>query len=628
LKDHWREQRLFLSRVIGAAVVVVLLTGVLIWRLVHLQVVDFERFRQMSVGNQIKIQALAPTRGLIYDREGRILAENVPTWQLVAVPEQIEDLEAVLGRLEALELLDPADREVLINLVQSHRQFEPVTLANLTERQAAIFAVRRHHFSGVNVQEGLIRHYPYGAAAAHAVGYVGSISTDDLERIDRDNYVGTFQIGKTGVERAYEEGLHGTRGFRPRVVNSQGRVIADWSLSGDATLEKLPQPGDHIQLGLDVYLQLAALEALAGLRGAAVAIDPRTGNVLTLVSTPAFDPNLFAAGLSGADYSALSTDGNRPLFNRALAGRYPPGSTVKPFYGLAGLHFEAQHVAEEHFCNGEFRLPGNSRVYRESRRVLPHGEMTLHSAIVRSCNVYFYGLAVELGIDRMEQFMKAFGFGARTGIDISGESAGLMPGRQWKSENFPTREQRAWYPGETVSTGIGQGFTEVTPLQLAHATATMAANGIRYRPRLLIETRDSETGERQYVPEEFLEPLADVDPEHWQIIHDAMYGATTETRGTGLSSMGDAWYSVGGKTGTAQVVGLGQDEKYDADAIEERYRDNGLFIAYAPAENPEIAIAVVVENNGGGGSTAAPIARKVLDAYFGTEDYVAQLVSF
>jgi penicillin-binding protein 2 len=628
LKDHWREQRLFLSRVIGAAVVVVLLTGALIWRLVHLQVVDFERFRDMSVGNQIKIQALAPTRGLIYDREGRILAENVPTWQLVAVPEQIDDLEAVLGRLEGLELLDPADHEVLINLVQSHRQFEPVTLANLNEVQAARFAVRRHHFSGVNVQEGLIRYYPYGEAAAHAVGYVGSISTDDLEQIDRDNYVGTFQIGKTGVERAYEELLHGTRGFRPRVVNSQGRVIADWSLSGDATLEKLPQPGDHIQLGLDIELQLAALEALQGLRGAAVAIDPRSGNVLTLVSTPAFNPNRFAEGLSGAEYSALSTDGNRPLFNRALAGRYPPGSTVKPFYGLAGLYFETEHVAEDHFCNGEFRLPGNSRVYRESRRVLPHGEMTLHSAIVRSCNVYFYGLAVELGIDRMEQFMKAFGFGARTGIDISGESAGLIPGRQWKSETFSTREQRAWYPGETVSTGIGQGFTEVTPLQLAHATATMAASGLRYRPRLLIETQDSETGEKAYVPEEFLEPLADVDPEHWQIIHDALYGVTTEPRGTGLSSMGDAWYSVGGKTGTAQVVGVGQDEEYDAEAIEERYRDNGLFIAYAPAENPEIAIAVVVENNGGGGSTAAPVARKVLDAYFGTEDYVAQLVSF
>jgi penicillin-binding protein 2 len=628
LKDHWREQRLFLSRVIGAAVIVVLLTGVLIGRLVHLQVVDFERFRDMSVGNQIKIHALAPTRGLIYDRKGRVLAENVPTWQLVAVPEQVDDIDAVLGELEKLELLDPADREVLINLVQSHRQFEPVTLANLDEVQAARFAVRRHHFSGINVQEGLVRHYPYQQAAAHAVGYVSSISTDDLERIDRDNYVGTYQIGKTGVERQYEELLHGTRGFRPQVVNSQGRVIADWSLSGDATLEKLPEPGDHIQLGLDISLQLAAVAALEGLRGAAVAIDPRTGNVLTLVSTPSFDPNQFAEGLSGAEYSELTTDGNRPLFNRALAGRYPPGSTVKPFYGLAGLHFETEHVAENHICNGEFRLPGSSRVYREGRRVLPHGEMNLHSAIVRSCNVYFYGLAVELGIDRMEQFMKAFGFGARTNIDISGESAGLMPGRQWKSENFSTREQRSWFPGETVSTGIGQGFTEVTPLQLANAAATMAASGLRYRPRLLIETEDAKTGEKIPAPVDPLEPVADVDPEHWQIIHDAMYGVTTEPRGTGLSSMGDAWYSVAGKTGTAQVVSVGQDEQYDADALEERYRDNGLFIAYAPAENPEIAIAVVVENNGGGGSTAAPVARKVLDAYFGTEDYVAQLVSF
>jgi len=629
LKDHWREQRLFLSRVISAAVIVVALTALLIWRLVHLQVVDYQRFSDMSQGNQIQIQSLAPTRGLIFDRAGIILADNVPTWQLVVVPEQIENLEQVLGELENEGLLDPADRDVLIDLVRSHRRFEPVTLANLSETQAAHFAVRRHHFSGVNVQEGLIRNYPFGAAAAHALGYVGSISANDLEQIDRANYAGTFQIGKTGVERAYEEQLHGRSGFRQQVVNAQGRIISDWSNSRGAGLEeRLPEPGNHVHLGLDIKLQLAAQGALDGLRGAAVAIDPRTGDVLTLVSTPSFDPNRFAAGLSGAEFTELSTDNNLPLFNRALAGRYPPGSIVKPFYGLAGLHYETEHVAEDHFCAGDFSLPGNSRVYREGRRVLPHGETTLHSAIVRSCNVYFYGLAVELGIDRMEEFMKSFGFGARTGIDIAGENTGLMPSRQWKSDNFSTREQRSWYPGETVSTGIGQGFTEVTPLQLAHATATLAARGLRRRPRLLVATEDGQTGDTNALALDVLEPMSDVDPEHWQIIHDALYGVTTEPRGTGFSSMGDAFYSVAGKTGTAQVVGVAQDEEYDEELIDEQFRDNGLFVAYAPIENPQIAIAVIVENNGGGGRTAAPVARKVLDAYFGTEPYVAQLVAF
>ncbi|MGD8340165.1 MAG: penicillin-binding protein 2 [Gammaproteobacteria bacterium] len=625
-KDHWKEQRLFVSRIIGAAVIVLALTGVLIWRLVHLQVVDYQRFSEMAEGNQIRIESLAPARGLIYDRQGRVLAENVPTWQLVAIPEQIGDLEAVLGELEGLKLIDPADREVLIDLVQSHRRFEPVTLANLSEVQAATFAVRRHHFPGINVQEGLIRYYRYGAAAAHAVGYVGSISASDLEEINRADYAGTFQIGKTGIERAYEDALHGGPGYRQQVVNAQGRIIFDASSNPEAGLEeRLPDPGKHVHLTLDVELQLAAFEALNGLRGAAVAIDPRNGDVLTLVSTPAFDPNRFARGLSGDEFVELNTDANLPLFNRALAGRYPPGSTVKPFYGLAGLHYETEHVAEDHICYGEFRLPGSSRVYREGPGG-SHGEMTLHTAIVRSCNVYFYGLAVELGIDHMEQFMKAFGFGARTGIDISGESAGLMPSRQWKRDYFSGTDQQSWYPGETVSTGIGQGYTEVTPLQLANATATLAAEGLRYRPQLLVSTEDAKTGEQVESEVLPLERIADVDPLHWQEIREAMLGVTTEPRGTGFSSMGGTSFTIAGKTGTAQVVGVAQDEEYDAEALEERYRDNGLFIAYAPVDNPEIAIAVVVENNGGGSRTAAPVARQVLDTYFGAEEYVAQRI--
>ncbi|MDX1562848.1 MAG: penicillin-binding protein 2, partial [Gammaproteobacteria bacterium] len=613
LKDHWQEQRLFLSRIVAAAIAVVLLTGLLITRLVELQVVDYQRFSDLSQGNRVRIEPLAPTRGLIYDRNGTILAENVPTWQLVAVPEQVEDLDAVLERLERLELLDPGNRPVLINLIRSHRRFERVTLANLTEAQAARFAVRRHRFPGIDIQEGLIRYYHFGEAIAHAVGYVGSIEASDLAQIDRADYAGSSQIGKTGIERAYESSLHGRAGYRQQVVNAQGRILLDPAARNATGLldnsaiggleTRWPEPGENLKLALDLELQIVAAEALAGMRGAAVAIDPRNGDVLTLVSAPSFDPNRFANGLSGAEFVELTTNNNRPLFNRALAGQYEPGSTVKPFLGLAGLHYETEHVSHDHFCTGEFRLPGNSRRYRESRAG-GHGEIDLHSAIVRSCNVYFYGLAVELDIDRMEQFMKSFGFGARTNIDIAGEAAALMPGREWKRNNFTTREQQVWFPGETVNVGIGQGFTQVTPIQLAHATAALAANGQRFQPRLLIGIEDAETGAETDEPPIVLPPVAGVDAEHWAEVQAAMLGVTAEPRGTGFAPMQGATYAVAGKTGTAQEIGIAQDGEYDEEAIEERFRDNGLFIAYAPAEAPTIAIAVVVENNGGGSRTA------------------------
>ena len=628
LKDHWQEQRLFLSRIILAAVVVVMLSGALVWRLVHLQVVEYERFSGLAEGNQIRIEPLAPTRGLILDREGRILAENVPSWQLVAVPEQVADLEATLVGLEGLNLIDPVNHAELVGLVRSSRRFERVPLTNLTEEQAATFAVQRYAFPGINIRVGLIRSYPYGEAAAHAVGYVGRISEADYERIDGDDYKGTSQIGKSGIERAYEDVLHGNVGYREVVVNAQGRPVPEPEPEQAAMLEsQLPVPGEHVVVGLDMRLQLVAQEALSGFRGAAVVIDVRSGDVLTLVSTPSYDPNRFATGLSGAEYSELQNDPDEPLFNRAMAGRYAPGSTIKPFYGLAGLYYDSAYVHEDHICNGEYRLPNSSRVYREPARVRPHGETTLYSAIVRSCNVYFYGLAVDLDIDRMESFMKMFGFGARTGIDISGESAALMPGREWKRNNNSDRENQTWYNGETVSTGIGQGAVEVTPLQLAHATAAIATQGLRFRPRLLIATENVESSERFGSPPVVLEPIAGIEAADWLEIHEAMLGVTVDERGTGHAAMDGASYLVAGKTGTAQVVGVAQDERYDAEELAERLRDNGLFIGYAPADNPEIAIAVIVQNNGGGGSTAAPVARKVLDAYFGTGEVVVELAS-
>jgi penicillin-binding protein 2 len=606
------------------------LTGVLVGRLVKLQVVDYQRFEELARGNRFRIEPLPPTRGIIFDRNGLIIAENLPNWQLVAVPEQVGDLEATLYALEELELVDPSEHNVLVDLIRSHRGFERVKLSSLNEEQAATFAVRRHHFSGIDIQEALTRYYPFGEASAHAVGYVGRVSTADLERIDRSDYAATSQIGKSGVERAYEAILHGHVGYRQQIVNAQGRVLFDpvaeygaqngQGVGGVET--KWPVPGENLVLSLDMRLQLATQEAMQAVRGAAVVIDPHNGDVLALVSTPAFDPNRFATGLSRADLVALSTDPDKPLFNRALTGTYPPGSTIKPFLALAALHHESVDPHDELFCPGHFRLPGHTHRYRDWRPQ-GHGRMNMHNAIVQSCDVYFYQLALAVGIDNMGLGMKLFGFGAPTGLDIGGENNGVVPSREWKKRQFSRREDQVWFPGETVITGIGQGFTLVTPVQLAHAGAVLAARGKNFKPRLLIGTENAITREVNWVEPTEVPGIDNVDPEHWQEIHDAMVGVTHEPRGSARGSWTDAKYLVAGKTGTAQVFTIAQEEKYDEEAIDERLRDHGLFVVYAPAEAPRVAVGVVIENGGGGSRAASPVARKILDAYFAAEGYVA-----
>jgi penicillin-binding protein 2 len=632
LKDHWQEQKLFLSRVIAAAVFVVLLSGVLVARLVQLQVVNYERFTELSQGNRFRIEPLPPNRGLIFDRNGRVIAENLPNWELVAIAEEIEDLESTLTQLEALELVDPSEHNTLRDLVRSHRGFERVKLSSLTEEQAARFAVRRHRFAGVDIQEALVRHYPFGEASAHAIGYVGSISPADLERIDRSDYAATSQIGKTGIERSYEAELHGHVGYRQQVVNAQGRVLFDPAAATQVAAAnemagvpatKSPIPGNNVVLSLDMNLQLASQEALGELRGAVVAIDPRNGDVLALVSTPSFDPNRFAAGLSRQDFVALNTDIDKPLFNRALAGVYPPGSTVKPFIGLTALLHESIDPNKELHCPGEYRLPGFTHRYREGRGGV-HGATNLHAAIVRSCDVYFYQLAIMIGIDDLANGLRAFGFGVPTGLDISGENPGIVPSREWKKKAFTRREDQVWYPGETINTGVGQGYMLVTPLQLAHAEATLAARGVAYAPRLMIGVENGMTGEVTYSEPNALPVVDDPTPEHWDFVRDSMIGVTAEPRGTARAAMDGTPYTVAGKTGTAQVFTVGQDEKYREAEVDERLRDHGLFVAYAPAEAPRIALAVIVENGGGGARAAAPVARKVFDAYFAAEGYVAR----
>lgn len=631
LKDHWKETRLFLSRLIAAAVVIVLLTALLAGRLIQLQVIDYQRFSEMSQGNRLRIEPLPPTRGLVLDRNGVLVAENLPTWQLVVIPEEVSDLDYTLTTLEGLGLLDPEEHDALIELVRSRRRFERVQLRNLSEEAASRFAVRRHQFPGVDIQEGLIRYYPFAAAGAHTIGYVGSISSADLERIDRGDYAGTSQIGRTGIERSYETVLHGEVGYRQQVVNARGRILLDPADQDRAGVEpsqsgletKWPVPGDNLILSLDIKLQLAAQRAMTGLRGAAIAIEPATGDVLALVSTPAFDPNRFTSGLSRADFVALNSDPDKPLFNRALAGSYPPGSTVKPFLGVAALHHGAVDPDRRATCRGFFTLPGNRHRYRDWKPE-GHGPMDLHDAIVQSCDVYFYQLALSLGIDHMAEALSGFGFGAVTGLDVSGEQAGIVPSREWKQRRFSRREDQVWFPGETVITGIGQGYMSATPFQLAHATAVLAARGRRFKPRLVIGTENGVSGETVWLEPERLDGLEHIASEHWEHIHEAMLGVTEELRGTGRGAMLATPYRVAGKTGTAQVFSLEQEEDYDEDTLDERLRDHGLFVAFAPAEDPSVAVAVVVENGGGGSSSAAPVAREILDAFLLEADYVTR----
>jgi penicillin-binding protein 2 len=630
-RDHWQEQRLFLTRIIAAAVIIAILSGVLVARLVVLQIVEYERFAELSLGNRFRLEPLPPTRGLIYDRHGLVIAENLPNWELVAIAEEIANLDDTLKQLEELGLVDAGEHKTLRDLVRSHRGFERVKLSNLTEEQAATFAVRRHRFPGVDIQEALARHYPFAEATAQAVGYVSSISLPDLERIDRSDYAATSHIGKTGIERAYEGELHGHVGFRHQVVNAQGRVLYDPAAEKDADASAIPgmprsraaNPGNNVVLSIDMRLQLAAQAALGDSRGAIVAIDPRNGDVLALVSMPAFDPNRFAEGISKADYVALSNDEDHPLFNRTLQGVYPPGSTVKPFLALTALEDESISPDKEMYCPGEYHLPNLTHKYREGRGGV-HGNVNLHEAIVRSCDVYFYQLALAMGIDNVANGLKAFGFGAPTGLGIVGELSGVVPSPQWKKQQFARAEDQVWFPGETINTGVGQGYVLVTPMQLASAVATMAARGARFKPRLLIGTKDAVTGEATWIEPTALPNVEGPTAAQWQFVHDAMVGVTAEPRGTAHGAMQGTAYKVAGKTGTAQLFTVAQDEKYREADVDERLRDNGLFIAFAPAEAPRIALAVVVENGGGGARSAAPVARKVLDAYFVAEGYVAR----
>jgi penicillin-binding protein 2 len=617
IKDEALEQRMFFQRVLLAVTVVTLVALALVGRAFWLQVVQHAHYVELSQGNRARIEPLPPNRGVIYDRAGRVIAENTPAYQLELIREQAGDLEDTLARLVRFGLLERGDVGRVRQLVLSRRTFEAVPfLLQLDDEEVARYAVHRHELPGVLLETRMARYYPYGAVGAHALGYVGTISEQDLSRVDRERYFGTGVIGKTGVESAYEAELLGIGGYREVLVNAEGRP-ARLAEGADPQLRTFePQAGRDLRLTLDIELQRVAEDAFAGRRGGAVAIDPTNGDVLVFASLPSFDPNGFARGISRSDYLALTENPDQPLFNRVLRGTYPPGSTIKPLMALAGLENDAILPDDHVYCPGSYSLPGSRHRFRDFKRE-GHGSMDMQNAVMQSCDVYFYRLAHTLGIERIHDSMSRMGFGEPTGIDIAGERGGIMPSPAWKKTAFSTREQQVWFPGETVIVGIGQGYWTATLLQLAKATALLGTRGQPYEPRLVRALVDPATGA---VEEKKPRPLPRIElkyPENWEIIVSAMVAVTSGPRGTAQRVGRGATYSIAGKTGTAQVFSVGQTEKYNEKEVAERLRDHALFVAFAPAESPRLAVAVLVENGGFGSSAAAPIARAIFDAYLG-----------
>ncbi len=621
IKDVHSERRMFLSRVVLAAVVSILLLGLVIARLVQLQVVDHELFAEKSQGNRVRIEPVPPIRGLVFDRKDRVLAENLPAYQLELIPEQVVDIDDTLKRLASINLIQFEDIPRIKDLSRSGPRFKPVTLKfRLTEKEIASFAIQRPRFPGVDFQPRLVRHYPDGEFVSHAVGYVGALSTDDLQRLDPALYAGTSHTGKTGVESSFESDLHGDTGYRHLITNARGRQVpSDTSeLLDSLPFDETPMPGANVYLSIDLDLQRIATQALDGRRGALVAIDPQNGEILALVSAPAFDPNLFAVGMSTSQYRELSENPDRPLFNRAVRGTYPPGSTIKPVLALAALETGATNLTRKTVCHGYFQLPNIEHRYRDWKPE-GHGPVDLHDAIAQSCDVYFYEISTEIGITSMHDYLTRFGLGSETGIDISGERPGLVPSVEWKRNNF-RGDDRRWYDGETVTASIGQSYMLATPLQLASAAAALATRGKRFRPHMVAAVEDALTGERRLVQPERLPDVEISNDFYWQNVLDAMHDVMQGPRGTARAVGFGAPYEMAGKSGTAQVVSIAQDEKYDDAELEERQRDHALFIAFAPLDEPRIAVALIVENGESGSGVAAPIARAVMDAYLGYGD--------
>jgi len=607
LKNYQSELRAFQLRLGVAGFVVLAAFGLLLARFIWLQVLQHDAYRAKAEENRMAVVPVAPSRGLILDRNGEVLARNYLAYTLEIFPAQVGNLDATIAELAEYVDIQPRDRARFRKLLQETRNAESLPIrTRLSDEEVARIAANRWRFTGVDIRARLFRQYPHGDVASHVLGYIGRVTTGDQERLeelgDAANYRGTDYIGKAGIEASYQQELHGITGFEHVEIDAAGRGIR--TLSRTAS-----QPGNNISLTLDVRLQEVAERAFGERRGALVAIEPATGGVLAFVSKPGYDPNLFVDGIDPSSWEALNNSPDLPLNNRAIAGVYPPGSTFKPFMALAALELGKRTPRSTIHDPGYFVF--GDRRFRDSKPG-GHGMVDLYKSIVMSSDTYYYMLANDMGIDAIAGFMKRFGFGARTGIDLEGEATGILPSPEWKMARFKRPEQQKWYAGETISVGVGQGYNAYTPAQLAQAMATLANNGAMFRPRMVSHVDSARTGERRTLEPQLVRQVP-LKPEHVEFVKRAMAGVTRE--GTGARAFAGAQYTSGGKTGTAQVVAMKQNEKYDESKVAERLRDHSLYIAFAPLEGPKIALAVVVENGGFGARAAAPIARTVLD-YF------------
>ncbi|WP_160061007.1 penicillin-binding protein 2 [Psychromonas sp. L1A2] len=607
IRNHSAESALFMRRTIVVFLGILFAVGILITNLYYLQINSFNTYKTRSNANRISVQTVPPNRGLIYDRNGVILAENRPVYSLQVIPNKTKHLQDDIERLASLLSLTEDELSDFKSKSRYSRSFKAITIRDqLTPEEVAKFTVNQHLFRGFSIQANLKRYYPFGNAFTHVLGYIAKINSRDLEKIEergeRVRYQGTHYIGKLGIERYYEDILHGQPGQRQVEVDSWGKVIRTLSFTS-------PVPGKDIKLNIDINLQLKAQELLGDNRGSIILMDARNGAVLSLVSAPSYDPNLFVTGISQKKYQELLESKDRPLINRATQGRYPPASTIKPQMALLALDEKVITEETKIFDPGWWIVPNSKRRFRDWKR-WGHGLVDVFHAIEQSCDTFFYDTSYKLGIDRIEPFMRLFGFGEYSGLDIAEETKAIMPSRDWKR----TRFNQPWYDGDTISIGIGQGYWTVTPIQLTKATAMLSKRGQNIKPHIL---NSIISAEETITPEYEVKQAVKLHSQrYWDVALEAMQGVTSKRRGTAYRTFGDAPYTVAGKSGTAQVINIKEDEVYDADKISERHRDNAMFVAFAPFESPEIVVTVVLENAGGGSSNAAPIARELFDEYF------------
>ena len=605
IKDHEKETRLVNKRLMACALFVVAITCALVVRLYVLQVVEFDYHSTISENNRVHVLPITPTRGLIYDRNGVVLADNRPSYNLTITRERATDVNRELDEVASLLQLPAEDRTLFDkSMKQARHPFVPVTLFyGLSEKQIAVLAVNEFRLPGLDVEPQFVRHYPLGEHFAHSVGYVGRINEKESKALDTAEYRGTQSIGKTGVEKFYESQLHGHVGYEEVETNAQGRVLRVLKHTD-------PVPGENIVLSLDIKLQEAAEHALGDRRGSVVALDPSTGEVLAMVSNPSFDPNLFVTGISSKEYSTLRDSIDRPLFNRVLRGLYAPGSTIKPEVAIAGLDAGVVTPQTRVFDPGYYQLPDFDHKYRNWNHS-GDGWVDMDAAIMRSNDTYFYDLAHKLGIDRLHDYMAMFGLGEKGSLDMYEESSGLMPSQAWKRA---TRHQ-PWFPGETVILGIGQGYMQVTPLQLAQATALIANKGVWNRPHLAMTVDGVAPVDEHPMPNILLK-----DPRDWEQVNHGMQMVMHDARGIARAAAAGAQSRIAGKSGTAQVVAIKQGERYNREKTRERNRDNALFVGFAPAEHPKIVISVMIENGEAGGRVAGPVVRQIMDAWLLDQD--------